>query len=88
MFYARLRCFGGKSFAALIDPARVAPTALDRLAAQSGVSLFTSDALIVEECLRLVALSGLRAATSNEVDQALKQQESWMLRLGQLAAAH
>ena len=34
------------------------------------------------EALRLLALAGLRAATTGEAEQMFKRNEDWMLRLG------
>jgi len=72
---------------AVVDPARVKPEALEELANVAGPSLFVSDYLIANECLRLVALSGLRAAVPGDVTGALRQQERWMLRLGRMSGA-
>jgi hypothetical protein len=82
-----LRCLGGRSVQQVIDPGRVKPEALDELERTAGASLFISEDWIVRECLRLVALSGLRAAVAGNVPEALRQQEQWMLRLGRIAAA-
>jgi hypothetical protein len=82
-----LRCLGGQAVRAVVDPARVKPEALEELARVTGPSLFISDHWIASECLRLVALSGLRAAVPGDVTGALRQQEQWMLRLGWLSAA-
>jgi hypothetical protein len=81
-----LRCLGGRSVRAIVDPARVKPEALEELERSAGASLFLSDDWIARECLRLVALSGLRAAVPGEVPEALRRQEEWMLRLGRIVA--
>ena len=48
-----------------------------------GAALYTSMHWIWTEALRLLALTGLRAATMlNRAAETLKQQEQWMLRLG------
>ena len=82
------RAFGGRPLVALADPRRVSPRALEALAQAGGRSLFTSDHWIQKECLRLLALCGLRVATDPARSQEhLAQQEAWMLRLGTLAGA-
>ena len=78
-----MRAFGGRPLAALIDPARVSPAALDGLERRLGAALFTSMHWIWTEALRLLALTGLRAATRPDLaPDVLRQQEGWMLRLG------
>lgn len=54
--------FGARSLTQLVDPQRVAPAALEQLAAMSGPSLFTSSHLVDREQLRIVAVTGLRIA--------------------------
>jgi hypothetical protein len=50
---------------------------------QLGAALYTSMHWIWTEALRLLALTGLRLATAvQQAPEVLKQQESWMLRLG------
>jgi hypothetical protein len=81
-----LPCFGGRRLADLIDPQRVAPPALRQLQREAGAAAFTSSHWIWTECLRLTALSGLRFATEPELGrEILKQQEDWMIKLGELA---
>lgn len=78
-----MRAFGGRPFAAIVDPGRVRPEALRQLEREAGPSLFTSSHWIWSESLRLLALSGLRAATEPEKAQEnARQFEGWMLRLG------
>ena len=78
-----MKAFGGRPFTALVDPARVRPDALAQLARDAGPALFTSSHWIWTECLRLLALSGFRAATEPERSTEIAEQfESWMLRLG------
>lgn len=78
-----MRAFGGRSLGALVDPARVSPAALQQLEGQAGPALFTSQHWVSVEPLRLLAITGYRAATSPErSEECLKQQEAWMLRLG------
>ena len=80
---APLRAFGGRPISAVIDPARVAPAALAELERRAGPALHTSQHWVTTECLRLLALSGLRVATHPERAMGiLKQQERWMARLG------
>ena len=82
-----LPCFHGRRLADLIDPQRVAPATLRHLQREAGGALFTSSHWIWTECLRLTALSGLRFAAEPEHGrEILKQQEEWMIKLGQLAA--
>jgi hypothetical protein len=82
-------CFHGRRLVDLIDPQRVAPAALRQLEREAGPAAFTSTHWVWSECLRLTALSGLRFATEPEQGrEILKQQEDWMIKLGQLAAAH
>jgi len=79
-----MRAFGGRPLTALLDPARVRPDVLMQLELQTGPALYVSQHWIWTECLRLLALSGLRAATMPEhVVEILRQQEGWMLRLGE-----
>jgi hypothetical protein len=83
-----MRAFGGKSLISLVDPGRVKPEALAQLELRAGQALHTSQHWIWNECLRLLALSGLRAATMPErATEVLKRQEEWMLRLGMAAKA-
>lgn len=78
-----MRAFGGRPLMALIDPERVKPDALFRLEEQVGPALFTSPHWVFTESLRLLALTGLRAATlPDQAVEVLRQQEAWMLRLG------
>lgn len=88
IFDTPMSAFGRRPLSAVIDPARVRPDELAALERTAGGGLFTSDHWIHKECLRLLALCGLRVSTDpDRAVAALKQQESWMLRLGGLAAA-
>jgi len=88
IFDTPMAAFGRRPLSAVIDPARVRPDALAELERNAGGALFTSDHWIHRECLRLLALCGLRVSTEPDGAVAtLKQQERWMLRLGTLAAA-
>jgi hypothetical protein len=83
-----LPCFRGRRLADLVDPQRVAPAALRQLQREAGAAAFTSTHWIWTECLRLTALSGLRFATEPESGrEILKEQEAWMVKLGQQATA-
>jgi hypothetical protein len=77
------RAFGGRPLRALIRPERVSPAELGALEQRLGTSLHTSMHWIWTECLRILALTGLRLATgSAQAGQVLKLQETSMLRLG------
>jgi hypothetical protein len=77
------RAFAARSLSALIDPARVSPHELEDLERKLGPALYTSMHWIWTESLRLLALAGLRAATTpGEAEQMFKRNEDWMLRLG------
>ena len=83
-----LPCFRGRRLADLVDPQRVAPAALRQMQREAGAATFTSTHWIWTECLRLTALSGLRFATEPESGrEILKEQEAWMVKLGQQATA-
>jgi hypothetical protein len=77
--------FGGRRLADLVDPQRVSPAALRQMQRDAGAAAFTSSHWVWTECLRLMALSGLRFATEPEAGrEILRQQEEWMVRLGHL----
>ncbi len=79
----QMRAFGGRSVIALIDPLRVKPEALFKLEQQAGPALYTSPYWVQNESLRLLALTGFRAATLPEqAADVLKRQKAWMFRLG------
>ena len=83
-----MRAFGGRPLTSLIDPGRVKPEALAQLELRAGQALYTSPYWLWSEGLRLLALSGLRAATMPErTQEILKRQEDWMLRLGMAVKA-
>jgi len=83
----RMPCFRGKTLAELVDPQRVSPGALREMERKAGGSAFTSSHWIWNECVRLTALTGLRYATEPEKGPAiLKQQEDWMIRLGNITS--
>lgn len=58
-----MQAFGGRSLVALINPERIKPEALLALEQQLGAALYTSMHWIWTEALRLLALTGFRAAT-------------------------
>ena len=78
-----MRAFGDRPLAALVDPRRVRPDELTRLARESGPALSYSPHWLRTEGLRLLALSSYRAATEPERAAEIAQHyEDWMLRLG------
>lgn len=78
-----LQSFNGRAITNIIDPSRVSPAALEKLEFLAGPALFTSHAWIWKECLRLLALNGLKiGAMTGDVDQIYKQQQEWMKQLG------
>jgi len=80
-----MQAFGGRSLAAVITPVDVSPQALFEMERQKGAALFSSPHWIWSEPLRLLALAGYRAAVSPATaPQILRQQETWMFRLGSL----
>lgn len=80
---APMRSFGGRPLVAFVDPLRVRPDALARLSQEVGGALTTSSHWVRREGLRLLALTGYRAATEPERSAEIaKQCEDWMLRLG------
>lgn len=78
-----MRAFGGRPLTALVDPMQVRPDALRELARDAGASLGVSSHWLWSESLRLLALSGYRAATEpDRTPEIAAEFESWMLRLG------
>ena len=78
-----MRAFGGRPLTDLVDPMRVRPDALRELARDAGASLGLSSHWLWSESLRLLALSGYRAATEpDRTPEIAAEFESWMLRLG------
>ncbi|MFZ5893593.1 MAG: hypothetical protein ACOY0T_21200 [Myxococcota bacterium] len=77
------RAFGNRSLRALVRPERVSPTELHALEQRLGPSLYTSMHWVWTECLRVLALTGLRLASlpANPAE-LLQLQEDSMLRLG------
>jgi hypothetical protein len=79
-----MRAFRGAPLVALIDPRRVSPDALAQLEQQGGSALYTSHHWVWTEPIRLLALTGYRAATRpDRALDVLQQQKDWMLRLGE-----
>ena len=78
----RYQGFGFKALANIINPQRVSPQELTKLEYVAGPSLFTNHAWIWKESLRLLALSGLKIATSDDPTEEYKKQEEWMQKLG------
>jgi hypothetical protein len=77
------RAFGGRPLSELVDPARVRPDELERLRIDAGSALWTSPHWLWNEALRLLALSGYRAATDPDRAKEIAEQfEDWMTRLG------
>jgi hypothetical protein len=81
---SKLNAFGGKTLAQAIDPMKVSPEALRKFETTSG-SLLNSHAWIHNECLRMLALTGLNIATADDrsIAEAYAQQERWTKILGQ-----
>lgn len=83
-----MRAFRGSQLVALLDPRRVSPDALAQLEQQAGAALYTSHHWIWTEPIRLLALTGYRAATRpDRALEILQQQKDWMLRLGETLQA-
>jgi len=84
----RCRAFNGHALAAVIDPARVSPAALDRLERAAGGAAFSSSYWIWDHAIPLLALTGYRAGGgADALRQSTTQQERWMLTLGALRSA-
>jgi hypothetical protein len=82
-----MTCFQNKTLADLVDPQRASPAALREMERKAGGAAFTSSHWIWNECVRLTALTGLRYATEPEKGpEILKQQEDWMIKLGNMTA--
>lgn len=88
VFHTALRAFGGHTLAQLVDPSRVRPDALAALERQAGPALFVSSHWVQTECVRLLALSSYKAATSaSHAREVITEQEGWLSTLGKLASA-
>ncbi|MEU0646043.1 hypothetical protein [Streptomyces umbrinus] len=78
-----MNAFGQRPLTALVDPLRVRPDALAALARDAGASIGVSSHWLWSESLRLLALSGYRAATEpDRAPEIAAEFETWMLRLG------
>lgn len=83
-----MRAFRGRSLVTLIDPRRVSPEALAQLEYQGGAALYTSHHWVWTEPIRLLALTGYRAAIlPDRALEILQQQKDWMLKLGETLQA-
>jgi hypothetical protein len=75
--------FSHRSLDQLVPPENTSPLSLQKLEYLAGPSLFTSHAWIWKECLRLLALNGLRIATLPDgLQQEYDKQQAWMVKLG------
>jgi hypothetical protein len=84
----RMRSFGNRALADLINPDRVSLKSLELLEAGAGQALFTSPKWIWNECVRLIGLTGLRFATRPEDSQSIAMlQDQLMERLGNSVAS-
>ncbi|MGB3300067.1 MAG: hypothetical protein WBA76_17530, partial [Phormidesmis sp.] len=78
-----MRAFGGHKLVELINPQRVRPSTLIKLEHQLGPALYSSHHWVQAEALRLLALSGYKAAIQPERSlEILQQQRDWMVLLG------
>jgi len=88
VFMRPYRAFGGRPLTAVVNPQRVSPAALERLERAAGAAAFTSPFWLWNEAIRLLALTGYRAAAgAAALREATAQQEQWMLKLGALRMA-
>jgi hypothetical protein len=77
---------GDRPVRALVPPERVCPDALRRLEREVGDPLYTSPHWAAQECLRVLALSGLRFATEpDRAPEITRLTDAWMQRLGERA---
>jgi hypothetical protein len=82
------RAFGNRPLVAIVNPERVSPRALEELERAAGDAAWSSPYWIWNESIRLLALTGYRAAESAaSMRDALVQQERWMLKIGGLQQA-
>lgn len=83
VLYTPYGAFGNRPLTRLIDPARVSPAALVELDRAAGAAAFTSPYWAWNEAIRLLALTGYRAAQRTvAVRDAAADQERWMIGLG------
>lgn len=77
------RAFGNRSLSQMIPPERASPRELEKLEYMAGPALWTSHAWIWKECIRLLALNGLKIGLGKgDLPAFYKQQEEWMTQLG------
>ncbi len=75
--------FGHAPIVRFVDPALVRPDRLLELERTAGPALYRSPHYLRTENIRLVALSGLKAALEPERSaEIVKQTEAWMTTLG------
>jgi hypothetical protein len=75
--------FAHRPLTQYVDPSRVHPAQLLDLERTAGPALYTSSFYLRSECLRLLALSGLKAAIEPAQSVSIvKQTEEWMTALG------
>ncbi|MGH9199700.1 MAG: hypothetical protein ACRD2A_00500, partial [Vicinamibacterales bacterium] len=80
--------FRRRSLVDIVPPARVSPRALEELELRLGPALYTSPHWIWTECLRLLAITALRAGgDSGRRAPARTPADDWMLRLGGIQQA-
>jgi hypothetical protein len=80
----RVPGFAAKPLAHFVDPSRVRPDRLLELERNAGAALYRSPFYLRNECLRLLALSGLKAALEPQRSAELaKETEAWMTALGE-----
>jgi len=83
---SRMRAFGGRALADVVDPQRVSPAALAALERSAGPALTTSSHYLSTEGLRLLARSALQVAVDpDHAGDAARDCEGWMRRLGGLS---
>ena len=83
-----MAAFGGSPLAAVLDPRRVSPAALDSLARQAGPSLLTSSYLRRREPLRILAVLATRAVLDPErASEHRARLLAWVSDLGAEGAA-
>jgi hypothetical protein len=84
----RMRAFGGRALADVVDPTWVSPAALAALERSAGGALLTSRHYLTTEGIRLLARSALEVAVRPErAGDTAREFEAWMRRLGSLTAA-
>ncbi len=75
--------FGGRALSQMIPPEHVSPRELEKLEYIAGPALFTSHAWIWKECIKLLALIGLKIGEGqNNLEPYYELQEKWMVKLG------